>query len=135
MLRRSFIKYAGFITALAGVPFLIIKAQQPMKKINFRHVVYFWLNDPENASQKRQFLANLNEFIENMDIIPDSHIGIPAETPRDVVDNSYQFCLNLGFENKAQHDIYQDHPMHKKFIEKSAHLWKRVLVYDSVPAK
>jgi len=133
MERRFFIKSAGIIAFLASIPFLSIKAQKPMKKVNFRHVVYFWLNNPEDASQRKQFLANLKEFIESMVIIPDAHIGVPAQTPREVVDNSYQYCLNLGFEDKEQHDKYQEHELHKKFIDKSAHLWKRVLVYDSVP--
>ena len=133
MIRRSFLKTAGLLTALVSFPFEITKAQKPMKKVNFRHVVYFWLNDPDNNAQKKQFLSNLKEFIESMEIIPDVHIGMPANTPREVVDNSYQYCLNLGFEDKAQHDAYQDHPLHLKFIDKSAHLWKRVVVYDSIP--
>ena len=65
------------------------------------------------------------------DFVVDSFIGTPADTNREVVDNTYQFSLNLGFENKAQHDVYQEHTYHKQFIDKSVHLWKRVLVYDS----
>jgi len=103
-----------------------------MKKVQFRHVVYFWLNDPENPAHSRQFLNNLKEFIDRMDNILDVHIGVPAETYREVVDNTYQFCLNLGFKNKEEHDAYQDHIYHKQFIEKTAHLWQRVLVYDSL---
>jgi hypothetical protein len=133
MQRRSFIKSAGILTGLSTIPLLNAEAQNNMKKIKFRHVVYFWLNNPEDASQKKQFLANLKEFISNMDNIQDAFIGVPADTNRDVVDNTYQYCLNLGFENKAQQDIYQDHILHKQFIDKSVHLWKRVIVYDSEP--
>jgi hypothetical protein len=133
MQRRSFIKTAGLITGLISLPFMKANAQIPTAKIKFRHVVYFWLNEPENPVQKKLFLNNLKEFIGSMDNILDSYIGVPADTNRDVVDNTYQYSLNLGFENKAQHDIYQDHPLHKLFIEKSVHLWKKVLVYDSVP--
>ncbi len=132
MLRRTFVKSAGLLAGFLSVPIFNLKAEKLVKIITFRHVVYFWLNNPEDASEKKEFLTNLKTFIEDMDNIMDAHIGIPAETPRDVVDNTYQYCLNLGFENKKQHDIYQDHDLHKKFIEKSAHLWKRVVVYDSV---
>jgi hypothetical protein len=133
MQRRSFIRIAGLIAALVSFSFFKVKSQYTMKKINFRHVVYFWLNEPENSSQKKQFLNNLKEFIGKMenDYIIDAYIGVPAETNRDVVDNTYQYCLNLGFANKAQHDVYQDHDFHRQFIDKSVHLWKRVLVYDS----
>jgi hypothetical protein len=133
MQRRSFLKTAGIIAFLANIPFVLLNAQKPMKKVNFRHVVYFWLNNPEDAAQRKQFLTNLKEFIESMEIIPDAFIGAPAQTSREVVDSSYQYSLNLGFEDKVQHDKYQDHELHKRFIDKSAHLWKRVVVYDSVP--
>jgi hypothetical protein len=134
MQRRSFIASLGLMAIISNIPLLKANEQIPMKKVNFRHVVYFWLNNPEDASEKRQFLNNLKDFIEKMDNIQDKYIGQPAETDRDVVDNTYQYCLNLGFENKSEHDIYQDHIFHKQFIDKTAHLWKRVLVYDSVPA-
>jgi len=134
MQRRTFFKSSALMAGGASFPFLTAKAQTPMKKVNFRHVVYFWLNNPEDASQKKQFLKNLKEFIDSMENIPDAFIGESAGTPRDVVDNSYQYSLNLGFENKEEHDVYQDHELHKKFIEKTAHLWKKVLVYDSVKA-
>jgi len=133
MQRRNFIKTAGLLTGLLTLPFMKSSAQSPSEKIKFRHVVYFWLNEPDNIEKNRLFLKNLKEFIEGMDNIIDPYIGSPADTNRDVVDNTYQYCLNLGFANKAQHDIYQDHHLHKLFIEKSVHLWKRVVVYDSVP--
>lgn len=132
MERKTFLTTIGVFAGILAIPFIKTKAQEKMKKVNFRHVVYFWLNKPEDPAQRKQFLNNLKEFISAMDNIQDSFIGAPANTNRDVVDNSYQYSLNLGFENKAEQDIYQDHPLHKKFIEKSAHLWNRVLVYDSV---
>lgn len=133
MHRRVFIKMAGIAASLLTIPFMKANSQSPAPKINFRHVVYFWLNEPDDREQDRLFLKNLKEFIGGMDNILDAYIGKPAATRRDVVDNTYQYCLNLGFENKTQHDIYQEHKLHKQFIEKSVHLWKRVVVYDSVP--
>jgi len=133
MLRRSFIKSAAIFGGLLTFPILKLKAQDSMKKVQFRHVVYFWLNNPEDHSEKKQFLDNLKEFISGMNTIPDAFIGGPADTNREVVDSSYHFCLNLGFEDKAEHDAYQDHELHKKFIAETAHLWNRVVVYDSVP--
>jgi hypothetical protein len=132
MQRLSFLKKLGLVAGMMTLPAIKLNAQTNMKKVNFRHVVYFWLNNPEDSAQRKQFLNNLKEFIAAMDNIQDVFIGVPANTKRDVVDNSYQYCLNLGFENKTQQDIYQDHPLHKKFIEKSAHLWNRVVVYDSI---
>ncbi|MCB9013940.1 MAG: Dabb family protein [Bacteroidales bacterium] len=131
MQRRFFVKSFGLLVAIGSFPFLKLKAVDTDKKITFRHVVYFWLNEPEDSTQRKQFLKNLKEFINGMDNIEDVFIGTAASTKREVVENSYQFSLNLGFKNRQEHDIYQDHPLHKLFIEKSAHMWKRVLVYDS----
>jgi hypothetical protein len=133
MNRKSFLKITGIFAGIVTFPSLAYKSEIPMNKINFRHVVYFWLNNPDNQSERKQFLHNLKDFISRMDNILEAHIGIPAGTKRDVVDNSYQFCLDLGFESKEEHDIYQAHPLHKEFIDKSARFWTRVLVYDSIP--
>jgi hypothetical protein len=131
MIRRTFLKKVSLITALISFPFIKTKSQITVKKVSFRHVVYFWLNNPGNEQEDRQFRKNLKEFIDSMDNIIDPFIGTPAATYREVVENSYQYCLNLGFENKEEHDKYQEHPNHLKFIEKTSHLWQRVLVYDS----
>jgi len=32
----------------------------------------------------------------------------------------------------GDHDIYQEYPAHRAFIENASHLWTRVQVYDSV---
>ena len=61
-----------------------------------------------------------------------SHIGIPAQTPRDVVDNSYGYSLVCVFKNKEDQDIYQAHVAHKKFIKDTSMLWEKVVVYDSL---
>jgi hypothetical protein len=59
-------------------------------------------------------------------------IGIPADTDRPVIDNTYHYSFLVGFTDKSGHDIYQKHEIHLEFIEKYEHLWERVLVYDSV---
>jgi hypothetical protein len=60
-----------------------------------------------------------------------AHIGKPAATNRPVIDRSYSYSLLLIFQDKAGHDIYQPHPIHKKFVEECSPLWTRVLIYDS----
>jgi hypothetical protein len=39
------------------------------------------------------------------------------------------------FKDKADQDAYQVDPIHLKFVEQYAHLWSRVVVYDSVDVK
>ena len=97
----------------------------------FFHVVFFWLiNDSKEVSKK--FEQELRQFIDRVDEIKTSHIGTPADTDRDVIDNTWSYSLVLSFDSKKEHDIYQDHQLHKQFIENASSLWKKVLVYDSV---
>ena len=97
----------------------------------FFHVVFFWLiNDSKEV--KSSFEKELRHFIEHVDEIRTSHIGTPAETDRDVIDNTWSYSLVLSFDSKKEHDIYQDHSLHKRFIENASSLWEKVLVYDSV---
>ncbi|MCU0448773.1 MAG: Dabb family protein [Bernardetiaceae bacterium] len=97
----------------------------------FVHVVYFWAKPGATAAD----LAELRKGIETLR--PISHIaylqlGTPAGTPRQVVDNSYAYCLILHFENAAAQDAYQKDPIHLKFVEQYQTYWERVQVYDSI---
>jgi len=98
---------------------------------NFYHVVYFWLKEPDNQVMRKQFLSNLNGFLDQVAEIQTRHVGSPAPTDRPVIDSSYTFSLILSFKNKKEQDIYQDHAAHKKFIADSEALWQKVQVYDS----
>jgi len=98
---------------------------------NFAHTVYFWLKNPTNESDRMAFEASLKGFIDKSPYIKTKHVGVPAKTDRDVIDNSYTYSLLLTFANKDDQDLYQDEPNHKKFIEESSKLWTKVIVYDS----
>lgn len=101
------------------------------KNRKFMHVVFFWLKDPENDRDRQKFEKELKTLTENIKVIKSAHLGKPAETNRSVIDSSYSYSLILGFENKADQDIYQEHPVHLKFIKNASDLWERVVVYDS----
>ena len=133
--RRSFLKRTATtvgLFSLASVP-LLKAGNKKSSEGDFKHVVYFWLKQPITKENDLRFLKNLKTFIDGIDVIKTKYIGKPADTSRTVIDSSYSYCLNLGFKSKKEHDVYQEHPLHKKFIEDSQDLWERVLVYDSVP--
>jgi hypothetical protein len=48
------------------------------------------------------------------------------------VDNSYQVSELLLFASAADQDAYQVDPIHLKFVEQCSHLWRKVVVYDSI---
>lgn len=99
---------------------------------NFTHVVYFWLENPDHPDDREDFENSLKKFLSKSEYAQTNFIGIPAKTPREVVDNSYTYSLILSFSSKEEQEKYQKEPAHLKFIEESEHLWKKVLVYDSI---
>ena len=61
------------------------------------------------------------------------HIGVPADTEkRDVVDATYSASELMFFDDTVGQKAYQDHPIHKNFVERYGHLWEKVIVYDSI---
>ncbi len=103
----------------------------PERKTQFVHTVFFWTKDGATSAE----VAKLKQGLESLRPIKEikkMHIGTPAGTARDVVDNSYALTLILYFDNRAAHDAYQVHPVHEKFVEGYRQLWSRVQVYDAL---
>jgi hypothetical protein len=139
--RRNFIrKIGGLMAVLAlGSSLKAGKSYSPERaggkgqelEGGFFHMVFFWLIN-DSPEVEKQFLKELKDFVGQVEEIKKVHIGPPADTDRDVIDNTYSFSLVVTFDSKKEHDIYQEHAAHLKFIENASSLWKKVLVYDSV---
>lgn len=97
----------------------------------FVHHVYFWLKEPVTSEARTRFEEALKDLV-TIETITEYHLGVPAPTDREVIDTSYTYSLLTIFKDKAGQDVYQDHPVHLKFIEDCQDLWERVVVYDSV---
>lgn len=97
----------------------------------FIHHVYFWLKDGLAEDGRQQLITGL-EKLSLVKTIKHFHIGAPAYTNRDVVDNTYSVSWLLLFDNKEDQDSYQVDPDHLRFIEECAHLWNKVVVYDTI---
>ncbi len=97
----------------------------------FIHHVYFWLNNPESESDLEQLKKGL-QTLTVIETIGMYQMGIPAPTNRDVIDRTYAVSWMLMFDNLEDEEIYQHHPLHKKFVADCSHLWSKVIVYDSV---
>ncbi|TLU98161.1 Dabb family protein [Dyadobacter luticola] len=95
----------------------------------FVHNVFFWLKEKDNEEAKSALLAGIKS-LEGIESIESVYIGTPASTRRPVIDATYDFAEILVFADEAAHDVYQVHPLHKKFVDDCAHLWERVLIYD-----
>lgn len=97
----------------------------------FVHSVYFWLNEGLSADEREAFRGEL-EKIAAIESVRQSHIGVPADTDRPVIERSYSYALVLLFDDQQGHDVYQVHDAHERFRQECARYWSRVLIFDSV---
>lgn len=129
--RRQFVGDTGKAAIAGTFIFAATNQQENEMKNVFVHHVYFWLQHAESADDLTKLVAGLKK-LSAVKTIKQFHIGKPASTSREVIDGSYAVSWFTLFDTKADQDSYQTDPIHLKFIEECASLWKKVIVYDSV---
>jgi hypothetical protein len=128
--RRKFIASTAALTV--GVAAYGLPTMETKDKKQLAHHVFFWLKNRDSKEDLKKLLDGLRT-LEKIDTIRKLHIGVPASTEvRPVVDNTYSASELMIFDDVAGQNVYQDHPIHKKFIENCSHLWEKVIVYDSM---
>lgn len=101
----------------------------PILQNTFVHHVHFWL---KNKADKDKLIEGLNILLP-IPHIRDIHIGVPANTNRDVIDRSYDVSLLILFDTPEAQEAYQVDPTHVIFAEEYAKpLCSKVVVSDSV---
>lgn len=94
------------------------------------HTVFFWLKNPDSREDRDRLIEGVRGLVA-IEVVRSLTVGVPAGTgDRDVVDGSFGVSEILTFDNAADEAIYQDHPIHQRFIADHEHLWSRVAVYD-----
>jgi hypothetical protein len=111
---------------------LIANAAPAKKKPQLAHHVFFWLKDPSSSSDRDKLIQGV-KALGKIPQVKKIHVAIPASTEkRDVVDSSYSVSELLFFDSAEDEKVYQDHPLHQKFIQEHSMLWNKVVVYDSM---
>lgn len=98
----------------------------------YAHSVYVWLKNPDSEADRTAFESAMKRFLHQLPYATTRHLGTPADTRRDIIDFSYTYSVLLTFETRSDLSKYDTDPAHLEFLESSSHLWKKVLVYDSV---
>ncbi len=94
------------------------------------HTVLFWLREDLTEEEFKEFRRGL-EPLRSIVYTKAAYVGTPARTEeRPTIDNTYSVAITLIFENIADHDSYQIHPMHKAFLNRFKTYWTKVLIYD-----
>ena len=103
----------------------------PRLENTFVHHVHFWL---KNKADKDKLIEGLNT-LKPISHIRGIHIGVPADTNRDVIDRSYDVSLLLLFDSPDEQEAYQTDAVHIIFAEQYAKpLCAKVIVQDSINA-
>ena len=128
--RRNFLSTTAMATTGLMTPAFLSEEQKEKKQL--LHHVFFWLKNPASKEDRDKLIAGL-QTLKKIETVRRIHIGLPASTElRSVVDASYSVSELLFFDGLEGQKIYQDHPIHKKFVEDCSHLWEKVIVYDSM---
>ena len=98
----------------------------------FVHHVFFWLKE-NNESNRQQLIEGLQKLAA-ASMIKRFHIGVPADTHREVVENTYSVSWMIFLDNAEDQESYQVDPIHLKFVEECSSLWNKVVVYDTIDA-
>ncbi|MFN0129211.1 MAG: Dabb family protein [Verrucomicrobiales bacterium] len=94
------------------------------------HTVFFWLRSDLTAEERLDFERGLRTLL-GIPGVRRGVVGRPAATPkREVIDDSYDWALELDFGSLAEQDEYQVHPVHTAFVEGQKSKWERVRIYD-----
>ncbi len=96
------------------------------------HCVFFSLKEstPENC---QALVDDCDHFLKRPGGVVSLHVGIrEADLNREVNDTDFDVALVVVFEDRAAHDVYQDHPDHRAFIERNKETWRSVRVFDAV---
>lgn len=127
--RRFFLQKALLATAATVVAKPVLAQTNHTRII---HQVFFWLKNPGSASH-RKLLAEGIKKLAAITVVKQLYVGFPAHTEkREVVDTSWDVSELMFFDGLEAQQKYQDHPLHQAFIQEYAHLWKKVVVYDTV---
>lgn len=95
------------------------------------HIVFFDLND--DSDEARQGLVEAaQKYLTGHDGTVYFSVGtLVPDLSRPVNDHDFSVALHVVFENRAAHDVYQQHERHLQFIAENKASWKRVRVFDS----
>lgn len=127
--RRTFLATAATLGTAAALSAALPAAASTPKLV---HHVFFWLKRPDSKEDQAQLIAGIRT-LGAIETVRGIHVGVPASTEkRDVVESSYSVSELLTFDDVEGQNVYQQHPIHQKFVADCAHLWERVRVFDSM---
>ncbi len=97
----------------------------------FVHSVYFWLKEEVTDEERASFVEILKE-LEQIESVQALEVAVSADTPREVVDNSYDIALFVYFNDRIGHDKYQSDPIHTDAVSRFEDWIEEIRIYDAI---
>ncbi len=128
--RRKFLAVGSLATLATASQAMTF--DEAKKNINLMHHVFFWLKNPDSVEDLQKVIEGI-QTLSKIKSLRMFQLSLPANTPaRPVIDSTYSISLFTSFDDVVGHNLYQDDPIHLKFVETYSNLWNKVVVYDSM---
>ena len=95
------------------------------------HMVYFTLNDDSEPKIQELLHACQHYLSDHPGVVYFSVGRLNKDLARPVNDHGYQVTINVVFDSRESHDLYQVAPRHLQFIAEQKSNWKQVRIFDS----
>ena len=95
------------------------------------HDVYFSLKDNSPQAREKLVAACKKHLTKHPGEVFFAAGPLAEEFNRPVNDRDFDVALHVVFETRADHDAYQDAPLHLRFVEENRANWAKVRVFDS----
>jgi hypothetical protein len=134
--RAAFSATGRNIRLLQQVPLLLVSKfnkdqERLMSEKRLSHVVFFTLKDSSDAAIQSLLDACHKYLKDHPGVVYFGAGTLAKEYARPVNDHAFHVCLNVVFDSRASHDVYQTAPDHLKFIADHKESWEKVRVFDA----
>jgi hypothetical protein len=96
------------------------------------HNVFFKLTDNSPEAKAKMVHSAKTHLTAHAGVLFFAVGELAKELNRPVNDMDFDIALHIVFPDQAHHDLYQEAPRHKKFIEECQPNWGKVRVFDSI---
>jgi Stress responsive A/B Barrel Domain len=96
------------------------------------HNVFFKLKESDETHRAALVVA-CRKYLKDHPGIIFFAVGTPdPELTREVNDRDFDVSLHIVFQSRADHDAYQEAPLHLQFVAENKPGWAKVRVFDSI---
>lgn len=97
----------------------------------FVHSAYFWLKSGLTEDDIMDFESGIKKLILDSEFAVSGHIGRPAGTDSEIVNNSYDYSMIVTFQDSRGNFSFMNEEAHDRFRVITKKYCERVSVFDS----